>query len=96
MAACSYITSGLGNPLSYFSSAHGAGRQMSRGQAKRELTVESLRERMQGCCWNDYHAKSFVDEHPDAYKNIDLVMEDQKDLTEKIHTLKQIVNYKGT
>jgi tRNA-splicing ligase RtcB len=95
MGARSYITSGLGNPLSYLSSAHGAGRQMSRGQAKREFTVESLYTLMQGCCWNDDNAQGLLDEHPDAYKPIDQVMEDQKDLTTPIVQLTQIVNFKG-
>lgn len=95
MAAGSFITVGLGNPLSYFSSSHGAGRQMSRGQAKRELTVESLYASMQGCCWNDDNAQALLDEHPKAYKDLDQVMEDQQDLTKAVHYLAAIVNFKG-
>jgi tRNA-splicing ligase RtcB len=99
MGAATYITSGLGNPASYSSSAHGAGRQRSRGAAKRELDLEGeqgLREYMAGVAWNVEDAKALMDEHPLAYKDIDQVMEDQKDLCRPIHKLRQILNYKGT
>jgi RNA-splicing ligase RtcB len=96
MGAATYITSGLGNVDSYNSSAHGAGRQYSRGAAKRTFTVESLNELMEGKAWNSQSANALLDEHPEAYKPIDQVMEDQKDLTQAVHTLRQIVNYKGT
>ena len=96
MGAATYITSGLGNPESYRSSAHGAGRQYSRGAAKRTFTVESLSDYMKGKAWNSDAAKVLLDEHPEAYKPIDQVMDDQKDLTTAVHTLRQIVNYKGT
>lgn len=95
MGAQSYITEGLGNPLSYYSSSHGAGRLLSRGAAKRTLTVESLGQMMQGCCWDDWNGAKLLDEHPHAYKPIDQVMADQKDLTRPVHQLTQIVNYKG-
>ncbi len=95
MGAATYITSGLGNPQSYMSSAHGAGRQYSRGAARRTFTVESLNEQMEGKAWNSNNARALLDEHPEAYKPIDQVMDDQKDLTEIVHTLHQIVNYKG-
>ena len=96
MGAATYITRGLGNPDSYKSSAHGAGRQYSRGAAKRTFTVESLNDHMKGKAWNSNAAKALLDEHPEAYKPIDQVMEDQKDLTTAVHTLRQVVNYKGT
>ncbi len=95
MGTKSYIVEGLGNPASYNSCAHGAGRRMSRKQAKRELSVESLVERMAGKAWNRDNPQALLDEHPDAYKDIDQVMEDQKDLVAISHTLHQIVNYKG-
>ncbi len=76
------------------SSSHGAGRRMSRGQAKRQLTEESLVEAMKGKAWNR-DAKGLLDEHPLAYKDIDQVMEAQKDLVEIVHTLRQVANYKG-
>jgi tRNA-splicing ligase RtcB len=99
MGAATYITTGLGNPDSYSSSAHGAGRQRSRGAAKRELELEGdqgLREYMTGVAWNADDAAALMDEHPLAYKDIDRVMEDQKDLCKSIHRLRQILNYKGT
>jgi len=90
----SYIVRGKGNPLSYNSCAHGAGRVMSRSKAKKELTTESLDEKMKGIAWNQNH-QALLDEHPDAYKNIDQVMEDQRDLVEVVSVLKQVANYKG-
>ena len=94
MGTKSYIVRGLGDAESYMSSSHGAGRRMSRGQAKRELTEKSLVEAMKGKAWNQ-DAKGLLDEHPLAYKDIDQVMEAQKDLVEIIHTLRQVANYKG-
>jgi tRNA-splicing ligase RtcB len=96
MGTRSYIVSGLGNPASYNSCSHGAGRRLSRGQAKRTLSVESLQQAMEGRTWNADKAEQLVDEHPDAYKSIDQVMEDQRDLVATRHTLRQILNYKGT
>jgi tRNA-splicing ligase RtcB len=96
MGTSSYIVQGLGNPLSYESCAHGAGRMMSRGQAKRTFDVEELRKLMEGKIWNETKAQSLVDEIPGAYKDIHAVMEDQKDLVETTHVLRQIFNYKGT
>ena len=95
MGTQSYVVRGKGNPASYSSCSHGAGRRMSRGEAKRRLTPEGLRERMAGKTWNADRAKHLVDEHPDAYKSIDQVMADQEDLVEVVHTLRQVLNYKG-
>jgi tRNA-splicing ligase RtcB len=95
MGTQSYIVRGLGNPESYNSCSHGAGRRMSRGQARRELTARSLKEAMRGRTWNASRAAALVDEHPKAYKSIDKVMADQRDLVEITHTLHQVFNYKG-
>ncbi|MBB2740183.1 UNVERIFIED_ORG: tRNA-splicing ligase RtcB [Microbispora rosea subsp. rosea] len=95
MGTRSYIVRGRGNPLSYNSCSHGAGRRMSRSRAKRELSPASLREAMRGRTWNSDRAAALVDEHPEAYKPIDQVMADQKDLVEVRHTLRQVFNYKG-
>jgi RNA-splicing ligase RtcB len=95
MGTRSYIVRGLGSPASYNSCSHGAGRRMSRGQARRALSPESLTKAMQGRTWNANRAAALVDEHPKAYKSIDRVMNDQKDLVEIQHTLHQIFNYKG-
>ncbi|WP_197094117.1 RtcB family protein [Nonomuraea sp. SBT364] len=95
MGTRSYIVSGRGNPQSYNSCAHGAGRRMSRTKAKRELSASSLKAAMRGRTWNEDRAAALVDEHPEAYKPIDQVMEDQKDLVTVRHTLRQVFNYKG-
>lgn len=102
MGASSFIVSGLGSKASYESCSHGAGRRMSRAQAKRELTVESLNTMMEGKAWNGSPGERqgngdvLLDEHPHAYKDIDEVMERQKDLVSIDHRLHQILNYKGT
>ena len=95
MGTRSYIVKGKGAAASYHSCSHGAGRRMSRGQARRELTADSLRVAMTGRSWNDSAADKLVDEHPLAYKDIDQVMADQADLVTIQHTLRQVFNYKG-
>lgn len=95
MGTRSYIVRGLGNPSSYHSCSHGAGRRMSRTKARQTLTPESLTAAMGDRTWNANRAASLVDEHPEAYKDIDQVMADQPDLVEIQHTLHQVFNYKG-
>ncbi len=95
MGTRSYIVEGLGNPASYDSCSHGAGRRMSRKQARRELTVESFREAMGDREWLSAHAEALLDEHPSSYKDIDRVMADQVDLVRPLHVLRQVFNYKG-
>lgn len=95
MGTRSYIVRGKGNPASLQSCSHGAGRRLSRGQAKREHTPEQLAELMAGKVWNSNNAKALVDEIPHAYKDIDTVMDAQRDLVEPVHELHQILNYKG-
>jgi tRNA-splicing ligase RtcB len=95
MGTRTYIVSGKGSPASYDSCSHGAGRRMSRAQARRELTAESLTAAMAGRTWNADRAEQLVDEHPGAYKDVDQVMADQQDLVTVEHTLRQIFNYKG-
>jgi len=93
MGASSYIVRGLGNPESFESASHGAGRRMSRGEAKRTFTVDDLKEQTKGVeCRKD---RSVVDEIPSAYKDIDQVMENQKDLVEVVAKLKQVMCIKG-
>jgi tRNA-splicing ligase RtcB len=96
MGTRSYVVRGKGVAASYNSCSHGAGRRLSRTQARKELTVESLAEQMSGRTWNADKAQQLLDEHPSAYKNIDDVMADQADLVEVQHTLRQVFNYKGT
>lgn len=93
MGARSFIVRGLGNPESFCSSAHGAGRTMSRTAAEKHFTEADLVEQTAGViCRKD---KGVLDEIPGAYKNIDEVMANQNDLTEILHTLKQVVCVKG-
>jgi len=95
MGTKSFIVRGLGNPLSYNSSSHGAGRRMSRGQARREIPVKKFQEVMAGRTWQAGDAASLVDEAPQAYKDIDQVMADQADLVKVVHELRGILSYKG-
>ncbi|HEY8547156.1 MAG TPA: RtcB family protein [Acidimicrobiales bacterium] len=95
MGTRSYIVKGLGNPASYTSCSHGAGRRLSRNKARRELDAAGLEAAMAGKAWNG-NARALLDEDPRAYKDIDQVMEDQRDLVEVEHTLHQVLNYKGT
>jgi len=93
MGARSYIVRGKGNAESFCSSAHGAGRRMSRTAAEQCFTEADLAEQTRGViCRKD---KGVLDEIPGAYKDIDVVMENQHDLTEIVHTLKQVVCVKG-
>ena len=96
MAASSFIVRGTGNPLSYQSCSHGAGRRMGRKEATRQLTAASLRDAMAGRTWDDAMASDLVDEHPLAYKDVRQVMADQADLVEIVHELRQVLNLKGT
>jgi tRNA-splicing ligase RtcB len=93
MGARSYIVRGLGNPESFESCSHGAGRVMSRTKAKKLFTVDDQVRATQGVeCRKD---ADVIDEIPLAYKDIDAVMEAQKDLVEVVYTLKQVVCVKG-
>ena len=94
MGACSYIVRGRGGPPEALDScAHGAGRRMSRRQAKKQIDLNQLKATTRGVeCRKD---KTVLDEAPQAYKDIDIVMENQKDLVEVVHRLKQIVCVKG-
>ena len=93
MGAKSFIVSGKGNPSSFCSCSHRAGRRMSRGKAKRVFTTDDMESQTEGVeCRKD---KGGIDEIPGAYKDIDVVMENQSDLVEIVHTLKQVVCVKG-
>jgi len=96
MGTRSYIVAGKGNPASWTSCSHGAGRRHSRTQAKKLFTAADLARQMQGKVWLSDRADALVDEIPSAYKDIDQVMADQADLVEVLHTLRQVLNYKGT
>jgi tRNA-splicing ligase RtcB len=93
MGTKSYIVSGLGNPQSFQSASHGAGRRMSRTQARKRFTLRDLKDQTAGVeCRKD---SGVIDETPKAYKNIDSVMKQQQDLVEIVAELKQIVCVKG-
>ena len=93
MGTRSYIVRGKGNQESFCSCSHGAGRVMSRGEAFRRFTVEDHKKATEGVeCRKD---GAVIDEIPMAYKNIDAVMEAQKDLVDIVHTLRQVVCVKG-
>jgi RNA-splicing ligase RtcB len=96
MGTDTYIVRGKGNPDAYCSSAHGAGRRMSRGDAKRQLDKATLKAQMKGKAWLEASAGALIDEDPRAYKDVRQVIADQSDLTEVVHTLSQVMNYKGT
>lgn len=93
MGAKSYIVRGLGNPDSFHSCSHGAGRRMSRSAAKRKFDRFDLMAQTEGIeCRKDGEV---IDEIPAAYKDIDVVMANQQDLVEVVHTLRQVMCIKG-
>ena len=93
MGARSYIVRGLGNRESFESCSHGAGRAMSRAEAKRRFTLADHVAATAGVeCRKD---AAVIDETPAAYKDIDAVMAAQRDLVEIVHTLKQVLCVKG-
>jgi tRNA-splicing ligase RtcB (3'-phosphate/5'-hydroxy nucleic acid ligase) len=93
MGDLSYVVRGKGHRGALCSSPHGAGRNHSRTAARALFSREDLDRRMAGIAWGESNA--FLDEHPEAYKPIDVVMRDARDLVEVLHTLRQIVNVKG-
>lgn len=95
MGTDSFIVEGLGNPASYNSAPHGAGRAMSRGQARRTLDLETFQSSMAGKSWKQKQAEALIDEDPRAYKDIHAVMRHSADLARPIHHLTQVLNYKG-
>lgn len=93
MGQRSYIVRGKGNLESYCSCSHGAGRKMSRTQARKTFTVDDLRAQTEGVeCRKD---SAVLDEIPGSYKDIDVVMENQRDLVDVVHVLKQVLCVKG-
>lgn len=93
MGTKSYIVEGLENTMSYHSAPHGAGRRMSRAKAKAAFTMEDFDKAMVGI--EHRRSEILIDELPLAYKDIDEVMENAKELVKIEATLKQILNVKG-
>ena len=94
MGSHSYIVSGKGNPESFMSCSHGAGRKMGRKEAERTLDLAQEQEKMKGVV-HGLRNVSNLDEAPGAYKDIDIVMENQKDLVDILVELTPIANIKG-
>jgi len=93
MGTRSYIVTGLGNAMAFNSAPHGAGRRYSRTQARKLFTMRDLETAMTGIEFR--RSSELLDEIPSAYKDIDQVMEDAKDLVEMKYTLRQFINVKG-
>ena len=96
MGTGTYVVRGLGEPRSYTSSAHGAGRRLSRRAARRAFTEDDLLTAMTGRAWLRHKGKALLDEIPHAYKDVEQVMRDQADLVQVDHVLRSVLNYKGT
>ncbi|MBN1612635.1 MAG: RtcB family protein, partial [Polyangiaceae bacterium] len=95
MGAESFIVSGRGLEVALRSSSHGAGRTMSRGAARRRITVAKLERQMDGIWFDDRRTRLLVDEAPSAYKPIAVVMRAQNELTRIERRLRPVLNYKG-
>ena len=95
MGTNTFVVSGKGNPDAYHSAAHGAGRRYGRKAAKRSFTTVEFERAMVGRMWQRSKAKELLDESPMAYKDIDVVMEAQRDLVDVVHTIRQVVCVKG-
>ena len=93
MGTASYVVRGLGNKTAFETAPHGAGRRFSRNQARKQFTMDDFDRDMKGI--EVRRSKEFIDELPGAYKDIDTVMEQSRDLVEIVHTFHQIVNVKG-
>jgi RNA-splicing ligase RtcB len=96
MGTGSYVVRGRGDPASYHSASHGAGRRMSRTKARKTFTPEDMERAMEGRVWQRAAAKRLIDEIPGAYKDLDAVIAYQHDLVEVVTHLRTLVNYKGT
>jgi tRNA-splicing ligase RtcB len=93
MGTRSYVVRGKGCQPAFDTAPHGAGRRMSRNQARKTFSMEDFDRDMQGI--EVRRSEAFIDELPGAYKDVDLVMEQSQDLVEVVHTFRQIVNVKG-
>ena len=95
MGTQTHIVAGLGNADAYESAPHGSGRLLSRGQARRTLSVDDFKAQMTGRTWQDRNAAELIDEAPSAYKPIEVVMKDAAPLVKTVAVLSQFINYKG-
>lgn len=93
MGTRSYIVSGLENPLAFNSAPHGAGRRFSRTEARKRFTMDDMDAAMKGISYR--RTDEFLDEIPGAYKDIDDVIENSRELVKIEHVLRQVINVKG-
>ena len=93
MGTRSYVVKGKGNPESFYSAPHGAGRRMSRKKARESFTMDDFDRSMEGISVR--RDKAFLDELPGAYKDIDDVMEQSRDLVDVVHEFRQVLSVKG-
>jgi len=93
MGTPSFIVRGLGNPDSFESCSHGAGRVMGRNVARKSITAKAFAESLAGTF--SKASMSYVDEAPLAYKNVEMVVDRQRDLVEVVHTLRPLMTVKG-
>ena len=93
MGTASYVVRGKGDAESFQTAPHGAGRRFSRRRARENFDMDDFDRWMEGI--EVRRSEAFIDELPGAYKDIDLVMEQSKDLVDIVHTFRQIVNVKG-
>lgn len=95
MGTCSFHTIGRGNSQGLCSSAHGAGRAMSREAARRRVRPADLHRQMRSVCFDTTMTAALLEESPDAYKNIEAVMRAQRDLTLIVRKLRPLLVYKA-
>ncbi len=95
MGAATYIVRGKGSPLAYNTAPHGAGRLLGRNVARKQLDLAQFVAQMEGRTWLDRDAARLLDEAPSAYKPIETVIADSRDLIEPLTVLSQFINYKG-
>lgn len=96
MGTLSFHVDGRGHEPALCSSAHGAGRVMSRTEARAKVTERDLHRQMDGIWYDSRIAAKLRDEAPSAYKDIRAVLRAQKDMVKVIRTLRPVLNYKGT
>lgn len=96
MGASSYHTLGRGHPDALASSSHGAGRALSRTEARRRIGLRDLRRSLRGVVFDVRKERRLVDEAPAAYRDIDAVMRAQRELTRIVRRLRPLVSFKGT
>lgn len=95
MGTLSFHVEGRGEPASLCSSAHGAGRVGSRGEARARISVQAFRRQMEGVWYDTRAADRLVDEAPGAYKDIRAVLRAQRDLVKTVRRLRPVLSYKG-